>query len=119
MFEVGALTTITPRAVAAGPEGDAYLLGAGGWAMRYRPDGRLVALWPMPDRNLDARDIAVDAAGRVYVPWARRQPQAGCRRAVLRCWQAHVSLLWHPSLGANGLSAGVPRAKSSKRPLIR
>jgi len=63
-----------PRGVAVGPTGDVFVLGRGGWAFRYRPDGRLVAMWPMPDRFLEALDIAVDVDGRVYVNYLRRVP---------------------------------------------
>ncbi len=83
-----------PRAVAAGPEGDAFVLGAGGWGMRYQPDGRLLALWPMPDRSLDARDIAVDGAGRVYVSWARRQPYSGPRGRAMPQFELPEAGIW-------------------------
>ncbi len=62
-----------PLATDTGPDGDLYLLGRGGWGLRYAPDGLLKAWWRMPDRELERepRDIAVDAAGRVYVSWVR------------------------------------------------
>lgn len=63
-----------PRAVAVGPSGDVFVLGRGGWGLRYRPDGTLVAAWPMPDGDAEALDIAVDVDGRVYVNFARRAP---------------------------------------------
>jgi len=74
-----------PTAVAAGPTGDVFVLGRGGWGFRYRPDGALVASWPMPDRSLEALDIAVDADGHVYVSFVKRVPYqriAGVRRGL-------------------------------------
>jgi len=56
-----------PAAVATGPTGDVFVLGRGSWGFHYRPDGTLLASWPMPDRSRIARDIAVDDDGRVYV----------------------------------------------------
>lgn len=61
-----------PRGIAVGPSGDVFVLGRGGWALRYRPDGVLAAAWPMPDRGAEALDIAVDGDNRVYVTFARR-----------------------------------------------
>ncbi|MCB0215316.1 MAG: VWA domain-containing protein [Caldilineae bacterium] len=58
-----------PLASDTGPEGDLYLLGRGGWGLRYAPDGQLRAWWRMPDLGVEPRDIAVDGAGRVYVSW--------------------------------------------------
>ena len=53
---------------------DLFVLGRGGWAYRHRADGRLLAAWPLPDARVEATDIAVDAAGRVLVSWARLAP---------------------------------------------
>jgi Mg-chelatase subunit ChlD len=64
-----------PMRLAVGPSGDVFVLGRGGWGLRYRPDGRLVAAWPMPSRAVDALDIAVDADGRVYVNFLERSGQ--------------------------------------------
>jgi len=61
-----------PRRIAAGPDGDVYVLGRGGWGFRYRANGALVAAWPMPDRKADAMDIGVDVDGRVYVGFLSR-----------------------------------------------
>ncbi len=61
-----------PLRVALGPSGDVFVLGRGGWGFRYRADGRLVAAWPMPDRTLDALDIAVDVDERVYINFVDR-----------------------------------------------
>jgi len=57
----------SPLAAAFGPDGDVYVVGRGGWGMRYAPDGTLRALWPLPDREVQARDIAVERDGRVLV----------------------------------------------------
>jgi Mg-chelatase subunit ChlD len=59
---------------ADGPGDDLFVLGRDGWVFRHHPDGRLVAAWPLPDRDVAATDIAVDAAGRVMVSWARLAP---------------------------------------------
>lgn len=58
-----------PIAIAAGPTGDVFVLGRGGWAFRYAPDGRLRAAWPMPLRGVQSLDIAVSADGLVHVPF--------------------------------------------------
>ncbi len=82
----------TPAALAYGPSGDLFVLGAGGWVLRYRDDGALIARWPMPesesavlrsseDRDLGAADplqtlaldVTVDGIGRVLVPFVRRR----------------------------------------------
>lgn len=83
-----------PRALALGSEGDVFVLGEGGWGLRYRPDGRLLASWPMPDRNMDARDIAVDAEGRVYVPFARRRAYPGPRGRALPQYEIETAGVW-------------------------
>ena len=73
----------TPVAVAFGPTGFLFVLGAGGWMMRYDLDGALVARWPMPDSALGgdsgdtppeqlALDVTVGQDGRVFVPFVRR-----------------------------------------------
>ncbi len=52
------------------PDGDLVVLGRDGWAHRLRPDGALVASWAAARPDLGATqpsDIAVDAAGAVYV----------------------------------------------------
>ncbi|RIL09326.1 hypothetical protein DCC79_11420 [bacterium] len=74
-----------PLAVAAGPTGDVFVLGRGGWGFRYRPDGTPVAAWAMPDRAIDALDLAVDGRGYVYVNHVRRDPYpqvGGSRRGL-------------------------------------
>jgi Mg-chelatase subunit ChlD len=63
-----------PRAIAAGPTGDVFVLGRGGWGFQYHPDGTLAAAWAMPDRAFDALDIAVDVDGRVYVSYVETSP---------------------------------------------
>lgn len=70
--EVGAFDTHDgASAVAVDRAGDVYVLGRGGWAYRYRPDGVLVAAWPMPVRDRIPLDIAVDDGGRVFVNFIR------------------------------------------------
>ncbi len=60
-----------PRRLAVGPEGDVYILGHGGFGLRYTIDGALVAAWRMPAEHagfpVEGQDIAVGADGRVYV----------------------------------------------------
>lgn len=57
-----------PKAVAAGPGGEIFVLGRGGWGLRYGPTGDLRAVWSMPKRlGVEATDIAVADDGRVYV----------------------------------------------------
>lgn len=57
-----------PKAVAAGPGGEIFVLGRGGWGLRYGPTGDLRAVWSMPRRlGVEATDIAVADDGRVYV----------------------------------------------------
>ncbi len=62
-----------PWRIAMGPEGDVYILGRGGWGLRYHPDGSLVATWRLPfafeDVPVAGQDIAVGNDARVYVPF--------------------------------------------------
>ncbi len=53
--------------VAAGPEGDAYTLSSAGWVVRARPDGTVVAAWPVGSPAEVPVDLGVDDAGRVFV----------------------------------------------------
>lgn len=62
-------TLDSPIAASVGPDGDVFVLGRGGWAFRHAPDGALKAQWSVPDRTLQARDIAVADDGRVLVPY--------------------------------------------------
>ncbi len=62
-----------PAAIAAGPSGDVYVLGRGRWAYRYRPDGRLLASWPMPDREIWSLDLTVDKDETVYVSFLEHE----------------------------------------------
>ncbi len=68
-----------PKRVATGPGGDVYVLGRGGWGLRYSPEGLLVAFWPLPDREtLEAHDIDVGDDGRIYVHYMHfREPSVG------------------------------------------
>lgn len=62
-----------PAAISTGPSGDVYVLGRGRWAYRYRADGRLLASWPMPDREIWALDITVDQDETAYVSFLHHQ----------------------------------------------
>lgn len=68
-----------PLALAAGAVGDVFLLGRSGWVQRFASDGARLAAWPLPDRALEATDIAVGADGRVFVPFVER---LGTRNAL-------------------------------------
>lgn len=63
-----------PIGLAIGPTGDVFVLGRGGWGLRYSPEGALRAYWRMPDLKVEARDIAVDEDGIVYVAYAQVGP---------------------------------------------
>ena len=58
-----------PISIAAGPDGDVYVLGRGNWGYRYTPSGKLISSWPMPDRSLWVMDIAVDKDHRAYASY--------------------------------------------------
>lgn len=60
-----------PLALDAGPEGDLYVLGRGGWGLRYDPAGQLLALWRLPRAGV-ASDIAVGDDGRIFVAHVER-----------------------------------------------
>lgn len=60
-----------PVGIDVGPDGDVFVLGRGGWGLRYSPSGALKASWPMPDRGVSPVDLAVDDAGRVYVAYVQ------------------------------------------------
>ncbi len=65
-----------PKAVASGPEGAIFVLGRGGWGLRYSAAGALEAVWPMPKRlGVEATDISVGQDGRVYVSFVGIDPQ--------------------------------------------
>ncbi len=64
-----------PRRIAAGPAGQAFVLGADGWIYALAPEGRIDSAWPLPDvgagSQAEAYDLAVDERGRVLVSYAR------------------------------------------------
>lgn len=66
-----------PQSLAFGPEGDVYVLGQGGWALRYAPDGRLAAAWRLPEPDMPVRDLAVADDGRVLISFGRSQSELG------------------------------------------
>jgi Mg-chelatase subunit ChlD len=56
-----------PARIAAGPDGDLFVLGRSRWGLRYGPNGELRAAWRLPDAPVEATDLAVDGNGRVVV----------------------------------------------------
>lgn len=62
-----------PWRIAALADGTVLTLGRGGWAMAYGQGGERQAVWPMPDPEADALDIAAGADGRAYVAYAVRR----------------------------------------------
>ncbi|MCB0216745.1 MAG: VWA domain-containing protein [Chloroflexi bacterium] len=62
-----------PESLAVGPTGDVFILGRGRWGYRYSPTGRLLASWPMPDRDIWSLDLTVDDDGKVYVSYLQHQ----------------------------------------------
>ena len=66
-----------PQSLAFGPEGDVYVLGQGGWALRYSQAGLLAAAWRLPEPDMPVRDLAVADDGRVLVSYGRSQSEQG------------------------------------------
>jgi len=90
-----------PRRVAVGPEGDVYVLGRGGYGLRYTPEGELVAAWRMPQRHagldVDAQDLAVGDDGRVYVSFlglSDGAPRAVAGTAPGQSYHIHAAGVW-------------------------
>lgn len=117
----------TPRALAFGPEGHLYVLGEGGWMMRYSPAGELVARWPMPrpaegeaeaesgrpGATIDevlARDVTVDARGRVLVPFVRRR-EHGTSTIGEPWWRIEDAGIWVFEPG-DRVSADIPPSEA-------
>jgi streptogramin lyase len=71
-----------PIAMDTGPEGDVFVLGRGGWGLRYGSEGRLKAYWRMPDLEVSPRDIAVDASGKVYVSFVKLSAEHSATEAA-------------------------------------
>ena len=63
-----------PEALDLAPGDDLFVMGRGGWGLRYSPTGILRAAWPFPERSdvtRDDTDIAVAKDGRVYVSYRK------------------------------------------------
>ena len=74
-----------PQGLDVDEAGNVFMLGRSHWAFRYGPNGALESAWQMPDVDLNARDIAVDVDGRVYVPYflaVAATPGAGLERGA-------------------------------------
>jgi len=56
-----------PVRAAAGPDGTAFVLTGAGWVFMYDRDGAPLGAWPAGLPKDRPADLAVDAAGRVYV----------------------------------------------------
>jgi Mg-chelatase subunit ChlD len=56
-----------PRRVAAGPDGNAYVLTDAGWVAAYSPEGDVVGSWPVGLAGDAPADLALDHEGRLYV----------------------------------------------------
>ena len=70
--------------VAAGPDGNAYVLTRNNWVMTWGPDGTLRGAWPVAAADQAPTDIDLDADGRLYVSDAddevrvyEKQPDGG------------------------------------------
>ncbi len=84
-----------PRRVDVGPEGDVYVLGRGGFGLRYTPDGRLVSAWRLPRTHrgveVEGHDIAVGRDGRVFVAFVGlSDPDLDDRRG----WRIDAGGVW-------------------------
>ncbi len=53
--------------VAAGPDGNAFVLTRNGWVMTWSPDGTLRGAWPVASTDEIPTDLSLDADGRLYV----------------------------------------------------
>jgi Mg-chelatase subunit ChlD len=93
-------TYAPPHRLAVGPDGDVFVLGRGGFGLRYSPRGQLKAYWRVPARQglvkVEPTDLAVGDDGRVYVsylglaePAANAQPPE--RR---RGWDLTAGGIW-------------------------
>jgi Mg-chelatase subunit ChlD/sugar lactone lactonase YvrE len=112
-----------PVAIDTGPEGDLYVLGRGGWGLRYSAAGELVAWWRMPNLSAEFNDIAVDDQGRVYVSYTRlaeSKAQITIARRILGSgvwvFEAKTESLWPKQVPAIGscLAEGDKRAAPAR-----
>lgn len=79
-----------PLSIATGPSGDLFVLGRGGWGLRYAPDGALRAWWRVPDPAVEVQDLSVDDEGLVYVSYARLGEELSARNPSRRILGAGV-----------------------------
>jgi hypothetical protein len=102
-----------PQRLAAGPDGELFVLGRGRNGLRYNPAGELVAWWPLADREREATDIAVDSAGQVYISHLRRQ-----RRLLSIKSSVAYGCIGRDRRRRHALRAADPRclARSTRRP---
>lgn len=82
------------RAAALGPGETVLVLLDGGWLMRRAIDGEHQAMWRLPQPELSARDLAVDLAGRVYVPWVDLDPSAAAGLDAAQDYAIRAAGVW-------------------------
>ncbi len=84
---------------AGGGGGDLFMLGRGGRAYRYGPDGRLVATWAMPDAAVEPLDIAAAADGRVWISFVKREPMREPRGSWVQAFTQAGVWVFEPAPG--------------------
>ncbi len=90
-----------PRALALGEDDRIFVLGRGGWGLRYDDHGQLEAVWALPRRKeVEATDIALLPGDRPVVSFLGIEPNFGTelhsRIAAAGAW------LFEPALMAPG-----------------
>jgi len=93
-----------PVGIDVGPDGDLFVLGRGGWGLRYDPSGKLKAYWRMPDPTLAAGDIAVDSAGAVYVSFLRLGSELSAENVSRPILDAGIWVFSPTTVAAEGLT---------------
>lgn len=93
-----------PVGIDVGPDGDLFVLGRGGWGLRYDPSGLLKAYWRIPDPTLVAGDIAVDSVGNVYVSFLRLGPELSAQDMSRPILDAGIWVFTPTTVSAEGLT---------------
>jgi len=97
-----------PERVAVGPGGDAFVLTRAGWVLAFGAGGEPRGAWPVAQGDEQPTDLALDAAGRLYVSDA-----GGAIRVYDRDPEAVSGV---PQLGGTGGCAAI--AHKSARPAV-